>query len=173
MELIELIASDGVIVETEVKIVKCSIAIRTMLEEYDLNDSNDSYRLENMNSALLRRVLEWANHYKNDPIPIEVDNNNVLAFGRYEITSWDTEFLFNGDPDTLCDFIAAAHYLDIPHLMAVTCKMIANITNKYKPDEIRRAVWILNLIPMTDQLKAFKFVMRTNNFNWTKILVEY
>lgn len=66
-------------------------------------------------------------------------------------------------------YCAAAHYSEISRLMAVTCEMIANMTNKYTPDEIRRAVWILNLILITDQLMAFKFAMRTNNFNWIKI----
>ena len=47
--------------------------------------------LPNVNSAILRRVLQWANYHKDDPVPTDDDENKEKRTD--DISSWDADFL--------------------------------------------------------------------------------
>lgn len=90
--MIKLQSSDGEIFETDVQIAKCSGTIKTMLEDCGMDEDEEAVvPLPNVNSAILTRVLRWANYHKDDPQPTEDDENKEKRTD--DISSWDADFL--------------------------------------------------------------------------------
>lgn len=92
MPIIKLQSSDGEVFETDVQIAKCSGTIKTMLEDCGMDDEEEAVvPLPNVNSAILRRVLQWANYHKDDPVSTDDDENKEKRTD--DISSWDADFL--------------------------------------------------------------------------------
>lgn len=135
MPNIKLKSSDGEIFTVDLEVAKLSVTIKTMIEDLGYEDDEEEVPVSNVNSAILRKVLEWAEHHKDDP-PIPDDNENVEK-RTDDIPSWDVDFL-KVDQGTLFDLILAANYLDIKGLLDMSCKMVANMIKGKTPDEIRK-----------------------------------
>ena len=58
--------------------------------------------LPNVNAAILRKVLQWATHHKDDPPQPEDDENKQKRTD--DISSWDADFL-KVDQGTLFELI--------------------------------------------------------------------
>ena len=58
--------------------------------------------LPNVNAAILRKVLQWASHHKDDPPQPEDDENKQKRTD--DISSWDADFL-KVDQGTLFELI--------------------------------------------------------------------
>ena len=69
MPSIMLQSSDGEIFEVDVEIAKQSVTIKTMLEDLgmDYEGDDDPVPLPNVNAAILRKVIQWCTHHKDDP----------------------------------------------------------------------------------------------------------
>jgi len=142
MSLIKLQSSDGEIFETDIHVAKCSGTIKTMLEDCGMDEGEDAVvPLPNVNSAILRKVLQWANYHKDDPQVPEDDDNKEKRTD--DISSWDADFL-KVDQGTLFELILAANYLDTKGLLDVTCKTVANMIKGKTPEEIRKTFNIKN-----------------------------
>lgn len=142
MPMIKLQSSDGEVFETDVQIAKCSGTIKTMLEDCGMDEEEEAVvPLPNVNSAILRRVLQWANYHKDDPMQTEDDENKEKRTD--DISSWDADFL-KVDQGTLFELILAANYLDTKGLLDVTCKTVANMIKGKTPEEIRKTFNIKN-----------------------------
>lgn len=98
--------------------------------------------LPNVTAPILRKVIEWATHHKDDPVP-PVDEEEVRDRRTDDIPAWDQEFL-KVDQGTLFELIQAANYLDIKGLLDVTCKTVANMIKGKTPEEIRKTFNITN-----------------------------
>lgn len=142
MPKIKLQSADGVTFDEEIQIAKCSGTIRTMLDDLGVDEGEDEVvPLPNVNSAILKKVLQWANFHKDDAQPSEEDENKEKRTD--DISSWDADFL-KVDQGTLFELILAANYLDIKGLLDVTCKTVANMIKGKTPDEIRKTFNIKN-----------------------------
>ncbi|XP_023223040.1 S-phase kinase-associated protein 1-like [Centruroides sculpturatus] len=97
--------------------------------------------LPNVNSVILKKVIQWATYHKDDPLPPEDDENKEKRTD--DISSWDADFL-KVDQGTLFELILAANYLDIKGLLDVTCKTVANMIKGKTPEEIRKTFNIKN-----------------------------
>ncbi|CAF1650698.1 unnamed protein product [Adineta ricciae] len=106
-----------------------------------MDEEEDVIPLPNVNSAILKKVIQWATHHKDDPPPPEDDENREK--NTSDISSWDQDFL-KVDQGTLFELILAANYLDIKGLLDVTCKTVANMIKGKGPEEIRRTFNIKN-----------------------------
>lgn len=130
-------------------------------------DDEEVVPLPNVNSAILRKVIQWATYHKDDPPPPEDDDNKEKRTD--DISSWDADFL-KVDQGTLFELILvclqidahikllihflkfiqidycyqAANYLDIKGLLDVTCKTVANMIKGKTPEEIRKTFNIKN-----------------------------
>ncbi|XP_046609302.1 S-phase kinase-associated protein 1-like, partial [Neodiprion virginianus] len=118
------------------EIANCSVTIKTMLEELGLDEDEDEIvPLPNVNSAILRKVIQWVTHHKDDPPPPEDDENKEKRTD--DISSWDADFL-KVHQGTLFELILAAHYLDIKRLLDVSCMTVVNMVKEKTPEEIKK-----------------------------------
>ena len=145
MQTIKLQSSDNDIFECDINVAKCSITIRTMLEDLgiDENSSDEIVPLPNVNSATLQKVIQFCTYHKDDPDPSHTDEDRHHEKRTDDITSWDADFL-NVDQGTLFELILAANYLEIRNLLDVTCKTVANMIKGKSSDEIRKTFNINN-----------------------------
>ncbi|RWS07785.1 S-phase kinase-associated protein 1-like protein [Dinothrombium tinctorium] len=142
MPNIKLKSSDNEIFEVDVEIAKASVTIKTMLEDLGMDEDDDeAVPLPNVNSTILKKVIQWATYHKDDPPPPEDDENKEKRAD--DISSWDADFL-KVDQGTLFELILAANYLDIKGLLDVTCKTVANMVKGKTPEEIRKTFNIKN-----------------------------
>jgi len=69
--------------------VRC---LRLTLEDLGMDeDEEEVVPLPNVNSAILRKVIQWATYHKDDPPPPEDDENKEKRTD--DISSWDADFL--------------------------------------------------------------------------------
>lgn len=142
-QTIKVQSSDGDVFDVEPEVIKLSNTINTMLQDLgmDPEEQSEAIPLQNVNAAILKKVIQWCQYHKDDPPPAEDDDNKEKRTD--DISSWDAEFL-KVDQGTLFELILAANYLDIKGLLDVTCKTVANMIKGKTPDEIRRTFNIKN-----------------------------
>ena len=132
---IKLQAGDsGETFTVDVEVAKTSGTIRTMMEDLGLEDAQDQMvPLPNVDGPVLKMVIDWAKHHKDDPQPAE----DADAKGKL-VPKWDKEFLKDVSQAVLFELILAAEYLDIKGLLDVTCQTVADMIKGKSPDEIRK-----------------------------------
>ncbi|XP_034947886.1 S-phase kinase-associated protein 1-like isoform X2 [Chelonus insularis] len=141
MTTIKLQTNDGEIFEVDTKIAKLSGTIKCLVEDLNPNDDQDDDRedeiipLSEVNSTILRKVIEWATYHQDDPLPLE-DNDIMVPKRSDDISEWDANFL-KVDQKILFEIIAAANYLDVKGLMEVSCKTVANMIKGRSLAELR------------------------------------
>ena len=117
-----------------------------------------------MNEAVLRKVIEWCEHHRNDPVQANEEENDARK-KTTEIDEWDQKFM-QVDQEMLFEIILvrtpptspllplqallrltllqAANYMDIKNLLDVGCKTVANMIKGKSPEEIRKTFNITN-----------------------------
>ena len=131
MSTIMLQSCDGEVFHVDKTIAMKLKTVKTLLE--DLGDEDDEViPLPNVRSDILKKVIQWAEHHKNDP---EDDDNQDKV--PVEIPSWDSNFL-NVSVTALVNLNMAANYLDIKGLLALTLRTFANMISGKTPEEIRK-----------------------------------
>lgn len=91
MSFFKLESSDKEIFEVEPKVIECFGIIKIMFEDLGF-DENDVIPLPNINSEILRLVLKWAEHHKDDK-KIENLDDALTQQNIEDIEAWDRNFL--------------------------------------------------------------------------------
>ncbi|CAD6184301.1 unnamed protein product [Caenorhabditis auriculariae] len=142
---IKLTSSDNEVFDVPRDVIRLSNTINTLLQDLGLDDSEEdtteAIPVSNVSSPILKKVIQWCQHHREDPLPTEDSDNREKRTD--DINSWDVEFL-KVDQGTLFELILAANYLDIKGLLDVTCKTVANMIKGKSPEEIRRTFNIKN-----------------------------
>jgi S-phase kinase-associated protein 1 len=133
---IYLLSNDNVKFKVDKEVAEKSVLIKNMLE--DIGDSDLPIPLPNVNSNILKKVIEWCKKYKDDHI-IQDDQQNRNT----DINEWDQKYM-DVDQETLFDIILASNYLDIKALLDIGCKTVANMIKGKSAEEIRRTFNIVN-----------------------------
>lgn len=153
MPMIKLQSSDKEVFEVDVEIAKRCSTIKGMLDDLGVEDDDEQnsipVQLSNVNAQTLRKVLEWAEHHKDDAPFEEDDNKNEKKSD--EIPQWDADFLAV-EHAILFDIVLAANFLNVKGLFQIAAKTLALIMKGKTPDEIRATFGIEN--DFTDAEKA-------------------
>lgn len=153
MSIIRLQSIDGEVFETEERIAKRFGTIKKMIEDCGLEGADGVVPLQNVNSNILRKVIEWATHHQSDPVPTESDENKENQ--DVQISEWDADFM-KVDQRTLYELILAANYLDARALMDLTCKTVADQMKGKSTEVLRKEYFIPNDFSTTELQKTSK-----------------
>ena len=142
MPTIKLRSADAEVFEVDVDVARMSATLRTMMDDLGLQQEEDEeIPIQNVNSSILRKVIQWATYHKQDP-PVSDDDENQEKRSD-DISSWDADFL-KVDQGTLFEIILAANYLDMKGLLDVSCKQVANMIRGKTAEDIRKTFNIKN-----------------------------
>ncbi|KAI5294321.1 hypothetical protein KEM52_004256 [Ascosphaera acerosa] len=139
---LKLQSSDGVIIEVDRPVAERSVLLKNMLEDLGDTATAEPIPLSNVNESVLRKVVEWCEHHKNDPVagdPEDADSRRRTT----DIDEWDQKFM-QVDQEMLFEIILAANYMDIKALLDIGCKTVANMIKGKSPEEIRKTFNIQN-----------------------------
>ncbi|KAH7327624.1 ubiquitin-protein ligase [Rhizoctonia solani] len=105
-------------------------------------DNLEPIPLSQVSSSVLRKIVEYCEYHGWEEIQLthsRDDNNSDDPRKRQvsEIGEWDQNFI-QVDQEMLFEIILAANYLDIPPLLNVGCKTVANMIKSKTPGEIRK-----------------------------------
>jgi S-phase kinase-associated protein 1 len=135
---INLKSSDGEIFEIDTAVAMESQTLKHMIE--DCAD-NTTITAQNVTSNILAKVVEFLKKH------VEAASSETC------LKTWDAEFV-KVDQGTLIDLINAADYLNIPSLLDLTCKAVADIMNGKTPEEIRNTFHIVNDYSLGEEEKV-------------------
>ena len=108
--------SDGGVFEIDAKITKLSGFFTDIVSKPGGTRNEEPIPLAKISSPVMKKVIEWAEHHKNDPM------TNKEGVGANDgITAWDSQFL-RVDQRMLCQLILAATHLKMDGLMDLVCK---------------------------------------------------
>ncbi|KDQ12254.1 hypothetical protein BOTBODRAFT_34537 [Botryobasidium botryosum FD-172 SS1] len=140
--MVNLVTSDNESFTVEKAVASRSVLIKNMLE--DVGESDQPIPLPNVTASVLKKVLEYCDHHKNEPMPTSEDLAAEDTRKRTtDIGEWDQKFI-QVDQEMLFEIILAANYLDIKPLLDVGCKTVANMIKGKTPEEIRKLFNIVN-----------------------------
>ncbi|KAL2213612.1 E3 ubiquitin ligase SCF complex, Skp subunit [Sarocladium strictum] len=139
-----LASNDAATIEVDRVVAERSMLIKNMLD--DVGDESirqdNPIPIPNVNEAVLRKVIEWCEHHRNDP-PQAQDEDSDARKKTTDIEEWDQKFM-QVDQEMLFEVILASNYLDIKPLLDVGCKTVANMIKGKSPEEIRKTFNITN-----------------------------
>ncbi|OAA33095.1 SKP1 component [Moelleriella libera RCEF 2490] len=143
-ERLWLASNDNAVIPVDRVVAEKSVLIKNMLDDLtDVRVSQDNpIPILNVNEAVLRKVVEWCEHHRNDAFAGQDDDSD----GRRrttDIEEWDQKFM-QVDQEMLFEIILASNYLDIKPLLDVGCKTVANMIKGKSPEEIRKTFNITN-----------------------------
>jgi len=137
MPTVKLQSSDGVHIPVDVEVIKCSGTIKTMLNVLGVEEGvEEIIPLPQINSTILKKVLEYATHHNDDPPTVE-EEEDTKHRSTEGISSWDAEFV-KVDKSILFELIKTANFLDIKGLLDVACKTLAIMILGKGPEEVRK-----------------------------------
>ncbi|EHK24698.1 hypothetical protein TsFJ059_007506 [Trichoderma semiorbis] len=139
-----LVSNDNATMEVDRAVVERSMLLKNMLEDLggaDVSPENP-IPIPNVNEAVLRKVVEWCEHHRNDPVAAPDDESDARK-KTTDIEEWDQKFM-QVDQEMLFEIILASNFLDIKPLLDVGCKTVANMIKGKSPEEIRKTFNITN-----------------------------
>jgi S-phase kinase-associated protein 1 len=139
---ITLVSNDGAKVSVDRQVAEKSVLIKHMMEDLGDGALNTDVPIPNVNESVLKKVIEWCEHHKNDPAAANDDDSDSRK-KTTDIEEWDQKFM-QVDQEMLFEIILASNYLDIKPLLDVGCKTVANMIKGKSPEEIRKTFNITN-----------------------------
>ena len=130
----KLITSDGEVFEIDEKIATLSGLLVDFVNEDEDGDKDEPIPLANVTSDVMKKVIEWAEHHKDDdPSQDEKEGEQITL----DISSWDANFI-KVDQGMLFSLILAANYLKIDGLLDLATSTVSNMIRGKSPKEIRQ-----------------------------------
>lgn len=135
-------SNDGAKIEIDRQVGERSVLIKNLIEDLPEDEvAGQAIPISNVNEAVLRKVIEWCEHHRNDPPTTDDDADTRKK--TTDIEEWDQKFM-QVDQEMLFEIILAANFLDIKPLLDVGCKTVANMIKGKSPEDIRKTFNITN-----------------------------
>ena len=160
MPKINLESNDKTVFSVDVEVAKKSITLRDLMMNYGIEETGDEdgdpIPLLHVDAANLEKLLHWAEEHKDDP-PAPIDDET--KYRTDNISDFDKEF-FNMDQAALLQLIHAANFMNMPDLLLVACRTVANIIKERDVKEIREYFNIENdfSAEQEEQVKNMKII---------------
>ena len=138
MPEMQLQSSDGEVFRVDLKAAGTSDVLRAMIEERGIGSDwteADIVPLPTIKSDVLKKVLEWSDRHKSDPLLEDINGDRTIDF----VTDWDKSFFDGTEGHLLLRIVLAADYLDMKLLLAMGCKAVAGKISGKSPEQIREA----------------------------------
>lgn len=139
---LQLLSSDNEQISVDKDVAERSVLIKNMCGDLGDEAMTEAIPIPNVNAAVLKKVIEWCTHHRNDP-PATNEDDSDSRKKTTDIEEWDAKFM-QVDQEMLFEIILAANYLDIKALLDVGCKTVANMIKGKSPEEIRKTFNIQN-----------------------------
>ncbi|KAI5864533.1 E3 ubiquitin ligase SCF complex, Skp subunit [Durotheca rogersii] len=139
---IRLQSNDNIKIDVEKAVAERSLLIKNMLDDLGQGAEGQTIPIPNVTEPVLRKVIEWCEHHRNDP-PASNEDESDSRKKTTDIDEWDQKFM-QVDQEMLFEIILASNYLDIKALLDVGCKTVANMIKGKSPEEIRKTFNITN-----------------------------
>ncbi|KAK4137251.1 putative E3 ubiquitin ligase complex SCF subunit sconC [Trichocladium antarcticum] len=139
---VTLTSNEGSQIEVDRVVAERSMLIKNLMEDLGDEAIVSPIPIPNVNDPVLRKVVEWCEHHRNDAAQ-SADDDNDNRKKTTDIDEWDQKFM-QVDQEMLFEIILAANYLDIKALLDVGCKTVANMIKGKSPEEIRKTFNITN-----------------------------
>lgn len=164
---VKLVSKEGDTFEVPVEIAKLSnLVVTTLGEEEDCDDDYNDYDattneeedndnnnannttvveipLPNVKATVLAKVIEYCTHYKQvesmTPITTPLKSIHIEEI----VQEWYADFV-NVDQTLLFELVTAANFMDIKHLLDLTCLAVSVLIKGKSAEEIRRIFNISN-----------------------------
>jgi len=118
--MVLLITSDNEQIAVDRDIAERSAMIRATLEA--IGESDQPITLQNVPSRALKKVLEYCEYHKGEPLPpTDAGSRNGIYKRRGEIVEWDQKFIAV-DPEMLFEILIAANNLEIKPLRDISAE---------------------------------------------------
>ena len=146
--MITLVSKEGVKFQMERRAAKMSNVLKPLL-----NDGEKEFRLRLIETAVLKKVIEYCNYHS---------GQIAKTIGINE-TDWDTTFLEGiGESEDaqrrnrtmLFDLLRAANYLDIKSLLDLTCVKVASMIQKDIGGDLD-TIDLIDTLPVEMQLEIY------------------
>lgn len=134
---IVLKSSDNKIFEVDEAVARQSQTIAHMIED-DCVDNG--VPLANITGKTLAKVVEYCKKHLVVPDAVA----DPFFSSVVELREWDVDFVNEMDQSMLLDICQAADYLNIPKLLELACKGVAEIIKGKTPEEMRAIFGIVN-----------------------------
>ncbi|KAI1359901.1 E3 ubiquitin ligase complex SCF subunit scon-3 [Xylaria arbuscula] len=141
-ETIQLQSNDNHILTVDRAVAERSLLIKNLMDDLGEAALGQIVPIPNVTEPVLRKVIEWCEHHRNDP-PSTQDDDSDNRKKTTDIDEWDQKFM-QVDQEMLFEIILASNYLDIKPLLDVGCKTVANMIKGKSPEEIRKTFNITN-----------------------------
>ncbi|KAJ1666591.1 hypothetical protein IW140_005065 [Coemansia sp. RSA 1813] len=130
---IKLCSSDNEEFVVDMKVAAQSDLVNTFLTEYD-DGSDICIPLPEVSSKILKKIIEFCEHHKDDPTPNE-EYDDILRRSD-DIEHWDKQFI-DVEQDLLFELLLASNYMIIKPLLDLGCQTVANLIRNKDAKEIR------------------------------------
>ena len=107
--------------------------------------------VKNVSSRILRRVVEFAQHYEDDET-YEPPMGRKAVISLPEETRWDIQFLKKFSGEEFHAIICAANYLNMPRLIDSCCYQLNYMIKGKNADQMRKILQLDD--DFTDEEKA-------------------
>ena len=107
--------------------------ISNMLD--DVDDRETSIPIPNIELDIFQKVEQYCKKYKDTKLPSTEEE--ILKFRIKPLEGWDKEFV-NVPLSVLFEMITAANFLDVKHMLDITCKSVAEMIKGKTPDDIKK-----------------------------------
>ncbi|XP_051196361.1 SKP1-like protein 4 [Lolium perenne] len=117
-----------------------SVLVRNMLED---DCAGGAIPLPQVTGRILSRVIDYCDrHYADADAATYVAE--PFSSGDPDLERFDTDFIGGVDYNTLIDLILAANYLEVPRLLDLACKTVADQMRGKTVEEMRAHFKIAN-----------------------------
>jgi len=144
--MVVLVTSDNEQFIVDKDVAERSAMIKATLDA--TGESDQPIPLHNVSSSILKKILEYCEHHKEEPLPTPNDESqdgtsNPRGARTTEISEWDQKFMAV-DQEMVFDIILGANYLEIKPLVDLGCQTVADMVKGKTPEEIRKIFRIVN-----------------------------